>query len=254
MRCVSWNVNGIRAVAKKGQLPWQVVPDSDVVCIQESKAQPAQLAPEIVEPPGWHSCWSSAERKGYSGVAIFCREQPDAVIEGLGEPAFDVEGRVIAVRFGELVVVSAYFPNSQDAGKRLDYKLGFCAAMEAYLARLRGKGREIVLLGDYNIAHQPIDLARPKANEGNPGYLPEERAWFGRFLELGYRDVYREMNPDQTDCYTWWSYRLRARERNIGWRIDYSTTTPALRDRVRAVRHHPEVLGSDHCPVSITLR
>ena len=252
MKCFSWNVNGIRAVAKKGCLPWDILPGADVLCLQETKAQPQQI-PELLEPEGWHAAWHSAERPGYSSVAILSRDKPDEIYTGLGDPEFDVEGRVIAARFGSLVVISAYFPNSQELGKRIAYKLGFCARMEAFTAALRAAGRSVVLLGDYNIAHQPIDLARPDDNEDNPGYLPAERAWMTKWLELGWRDVFRERNPTLTDAYTWWTARGGARQRNVGWRIDYSTVTPELVARVRAVEHYPMILGSDHCPVSITL-
>jgi exodeoxyribonuclease-3 len=171
----------------------------------------------------------------------------------MGDARFDDEGRVLAVRFGTLVAISAYFPNSREGGARLDYKLAFCAAMETYLAQWRGQGCGVVLLGDYNIAHQPIDLARPKENEKNAGYLPEERAWMGRYLGLGYRDVFRERHPDLTGAYTWWTNWAKARERNIGWRIDYATISPDLASRVRDAAIHPQILGSDHCPVSVTL-
>lgn len=254
MRCYSWNVNGIRAQANKGCLPWQALPDAEVLCLQETKAKPEQLVPAIVEPPGWHAFWHSAERPGYSSVAIISRAKPDEVVAGLGDHQFDVEGRVLAVRFGNLAVITAYFPNSQELGARLAYKLGFCAAMERYLDGWKAKGCETLLMGDYNIAHQPIDLARPDDNEMNPGYLPEERAWFARYLSLGYRDVYRERNPDKTGAYSWWTYRGGARARNVGWRIDYGTTTAPLASRVVGADIHPAITGSDHCPVSILLK
>lgn len=253
MRCYSWNVNGIRAVQRKGCLPWDVIADGDLIAIQETKAKVDQLEAEVAEPDGWNAFWHSAQKPGYSGVAIFSRQVPDEVIEGLGDDDYDCEGRVLSVRFGELVVISAYFPNSQDGGKRLAYKLGFCAAMEKFLARLRKRGRETLLLGDYNIAHQPIDLARPKQNEQQAGYLPEERAWFTRYLGLGYRDVFRERNPDLTEAYTWWALRTNARARNVGWRIDYGTTSPGLGDRVTATTIHPDIQGSDHCPVMVAV-
>ena len=254
MRCVTWNVNGIRAVLRKEIHPWSAVPDGDVVCLQETKAQPEQLTEDVLAPEGWHSYWHSAEKKGYSGVAIYTREAADEVITGMGDEDVDREGRVLGVRFGDRVFVSAYFPNSQDAGKRLDYKLAFCAGMERYLARLRDAGLKVLLTGDYNIAHRPIDLARPKQNEKNPGYLPEERAWFSRFVDLGYVDLFRALYPDAKDAYSWWSYRANARARNIGWRIDYVASCPQLREDLIDVHHHPEVLGSDHCPVSVDLR
>lgn len=253
MRCYSWNVNGIRAQATKGCLPWQVLPDADVLCLQETKAKPEQLAAEIVGPDGWHAFWHSAERPGYSSVAIVSRTKPDEVVAGMGDKQFDVEGRVMAARFGNLVIITAYFPNSQELGARITYKLGFCAAMERFLAGWRERGCETLLMGDYNIAHQPIDLARPEENVMNPGYLPEERAWFDRYLSLGYRDVYRERNPKSIGAYSWWSYRAGARARNVGWRIDYGTTSPGLAARVTGADIHPMITGSDHCPVSIQL-
>ena len=253
MKCYSWNVNGIRSVAKKGLLPWDVLAGAEVICLQETKAQEHQI-PELAKPAGWHGAWHSAEKPGYSSVAILSRDQPDEVVAGIGDPEYDREGRVLAARFGTLVVVSAYFPNSQELGKRIAYKLGFCARLEQYLADWRAAGKQVLLMGDYNIAHQPIDLARPKDNEKNAGYLPDERAWFARFLGLGYRDVFRERNPELTGAYTWWTAWGGARARNVGWRIDYSTVTPDLVDRVGAIEHYPHQLGSDHCPVSIDLR
>jgi exodeoxyribonuclease-3 len=253
MKCYSWNVNGIRAVATKGCLPWDILPGAEVICLQETKAQPQQI-PDLAAPVGWHSSWHSAEKPGYSSVAIISRDRPDEVFHGLGNPEFDAEGRVIAARFGTLVVISAYFPNSQELGRRIACKLGFCAALEQFITGLRAAGRQVVLMGDYNIAHQPIDLARPKENEKNAGYLPDERAWFARWLSLGFRDVFRERNPELTGAYTWWTNWGGARARNIGWRIDYSTVTPDLVDRVADIAHHPLIMGSDHCPVSIDLR
>ncbi|MDA3960175.1 MAG: exodeoxyribonuclease III [Planctomycetota bacterium] len=254
MRCLSWNVNGIRAVERKGQLPWEVVPGVDVVGIQETKARPEQLSEAMQAPSGWHAAWHSAEKAGYSGVALFSRDEPDEVVLGCGDDQFDSEGRVISALFGQVLVVSAYFPNSQDGGKRLDYKLAFCAQMEAFLQEWRDAGCETVLLGDYNIAHRPIDLARPKPNEGSAGYLPEERAWMDRYIdELGYHDVFREENPDLADAYSWWSFRGGARSRNVGWRIDYATVSPGLRERASEAQVHADVEGSDHCPVSLQI-
>ena len=253
MRIWCWNVNGIRAIAGRGQLPWDQCPEAELWCLQETKARPEQLGP-LAQPDGWHAHWHSAEKPGYSSVAILSRAAPDEVIVGLGEPDFDREGRVLSARFGDLVVVSAYFPNSQDGGKRLAYKLAFCAEMERFLATLRRRGLKTLLTGDYNIAHRPIDLARPKDNEKSAGYLPEERAWMERYLGLGFRDVFRERHPDEPGLYTWWSNWGGARARNIGWRIDYATVSPDLIDRVAEARIHPGIMGSDHCPVSITLR
>ena len=259
MLIYSWNVNGIRAASRNVGRPWDVLDKADVITLQEVKAQPAALEPEMVEPDGWYAYWHSAEKPGYSSVAIICRKQPDEIRLGMGDARFDVEGRVMAVRFGTLVVVSAYFPNSQDKGARIAYKLAFCAQMEKYLKSWTDQGCDVVLQGDYNIAHRPIDLARPKENEKNAGYLPEERAWMDRFLGdtaaggLGWHDPFRENHPDLKDAYTWWAVRTNARPRNIGWRIDYSMVNPGLLSRVQKVQHYPEIKGSDHCPVSITL-
>ncbi len=253
MHICSWNVNGIRAVAKRNQLPWDQMPAIEVWCLQETKARADQIG-DLAEPDGWFAHWFSAEKPGYSGVALLSRTAPNRVVEGLGDPEYDCEGRVLTGVYGDLAVVGAYFPNSQEGGKRIDYKLGFCAAMERHLAGLRRQGLRTVLLGDYNIAHRAIDLARPKENEGNAGFLPGERAWMERYLgTLGYRDVFRERHPDEPGLYTWWTNWGGARARNIGWRIDYATVSPDLMDRVADIRIHPDIMGSDHCPVSITL-
>jgi exodeoxyribonuclease-3 len=252
VRCVSWNVNGIRAVHRKGIRPWDAVADAAIVCLQEVKARPDQVPPEVAAPPGWHAHWCSALRPGYAGVATFCRKPPTAVVVGLGRAEFDDEGRVLTVRFGRTHIVNAYFPNAQDGGARLAYKLAFCAALAEYLARLRRHG-ETLLVGDYNIAPTPIDLARPEDNETSPGYLPEERAWYAHYLGLGYHDVFRAEHPDLTGAYTWWSYRAGARARNVGWRIDHATVSPGLTGAATDVALHPDIEGSDHCPVSIAL-
>jgi exodeoxyribonuclease-3 len=253
MQCYSWNINGIRSVAKKNLLPWTVLPDADIICLQETKARPEQLDKELLDPAGWHSFWHSAEKPGYSSVALICRAKPDEIVVGLGAKEFDSEGRVLAARFGTLVVVTAYFPNSRDGGTRLGYKLDFCTLMESYLTSWKERGCEVLLMGDYNIAHQPIDLARPKENEKNAGYLPEERAWFTRLLGLGYHDVFRERNPTLVGAYSWWTNWGQARNRNIGWRIDYGTTSAKLTERVADAAILPLIMGSDHCPVSVRL-
>lgn len=253
MKCASWNVNGIRAVVKKDLAPWDVLNGFDVICLQETKAQPEQLGAELLEPDGFESHWHSAEKKGYAGVAIYCKRTPDEVISGLGETGFDREGRVLAVRYERLLIVSAYFPNSQDEGRRLDYKLAFCARMEKALAAWRKRRLQVILMGDFNIAHEPIDLARPRQNENSAGYLPEERAWFTRFVKLGWVDVFRKQNPDLEGAYTWWSYRGGARSRNVGWRLDYVAANKSLAAKMGKVRHHTDIMGSDHCPVSVSL-
>lgn len=253
MRVVSWNVNGIRAVERKDELPWKHFADADVICLQETKAHHEQVNPATVTPPGWHSWWHSADKRGYSGTAIYAKSEPDEIILGIGDDEFDCEGRVISALYDDLLITSAYFPNAQEAGKRIAYKLAFCARMEDFLREWTDQGVKTCLMGDYNIAHETIDLARPNDNHGNPGFLPQEREWMSRYLGLGYHDVFREMNPDLEGAYTWWTYRGGARTRNVGWRIDYATVDPALRSAVRETAIHPKVMGSDHCPVSIDL-
>jgi exodeoxyribonuclease-3 len=257
IRLFSWNVNGIRSCAAKGLFEWLAAESPDVLCIQETKADPAQLPPEYIQPSDgrggrYTSYWSSAKRRGYSGVAMYCKQEPRA-ISYLGEKNYDDEGRALVADFGEFVLVSAYFPNSQEAGARLDYKLGFCDAIFALCERALASGRHIIVAGDYNIAHKPIDLANPKANEGNPGYLPEERAWMDRFLSSGYADSFRQFNSEAGQ-YTWWTYRVKgARERNVGWRLDYHCLDNGLLPALKAASIHPGIMGSDHCPVSIEL-
>lgn len=254
-RIISWNVNGIRAAEKKGFVQWLASSGADVVCVQETKANPGQLSAQLLSPEyggGFYSSfWACARRPGYSGTAVYAKVRPDEV-DVMGIPEFDDEGRVLVARFGVLAVISAYFPNSQDGGARLGYKLDFCRAMREFCDGLVAQGTDVVLCGDYNIAHKPVDLANPKANEGNPGYLPEERAWMDEFTGGGWCDTFRHFccEPGQ---YTWWSYRSRARERNIGWRIDYQCVNRSLLPKVRASRIMADVTGSDHCPVVLEL-
>jgi exodeoxyribonuclease-3 len=255
MRILSWNVNGIRAVEKKGFVRWMADESADAVCIQETKAAPEQLSPELRAPLDkkgrpYRAYWASAKKPGYSGVAIYSKVEPREV-HPLGEGAYDDEGRTLQAEYEDFTLISAYFPNSQDGGKRLDYKLGFCDAMMKLCKKLAARGRPFILCGDYNIAHTPIDLARPKENEGNAGYLPEERAWMDRFTAAGFVDTFRGLHPGETGQYSWWSYRMKAREKNVGWRIDYHCTDPGLAEKVRSSIIRPEVYGSDHCPIEL---
>ncbi len=251
---VSWNVNGIRAVEKKGFLDWLSAESPDVLCLQETKAHRGQVTEALTDPvlPGgsWKSWWSSAKKAGYSGTAIYSKTEP-LDVRTLGVPEFDDEGRVVMAEFPEAVVISAYFPNSQEAGARLGYKLAFCDAILEACDSLVSSGKNVILCGDYNIAHKPIDLANPKANEGNPGYLPAERAWMDRFVAKGYIDTFRAF-CDEPKRYTWWSYRFHAREKDIGWRIDYECVNPAFMDRVVSSTILKDVTGSDHCPIKLT--
>jgi exodeoxyribonuclease-3 len=257
MRVLSWNVNGIRAVEKRGFLRWLEQESPDMLCLNETKAHPEQLSPELVSPRDkkgkpYFAYWASAKKKGYSGVAIFTKRKPLEVYP-LGLADFDDEGRVLQAEFKDFILIAAYFPNSQDAGARLDYKLAFCGAMLKLCNSCVKKGRHFVLCGDFNIAHTPIDLARPKENEGNAGYLPEERAWMDSFTAAGHVDTFRHFHPGETGHYSWWSYRADSRARNVGWRIDYHCVDKAFMPRVKTSIIRPEVEGSDHCPVQIEL-
>ncbi len=254
---VSWNVNGIRSVATKCFFEWMSATSPDIVCIQETKADPSQLTKEFFEHRHGEGStmsvhWASAKRRGYSGVAIYSKKEPQAV-RMLGLEEFDDEGRYLEADFGDVVVVSAYFPNSQEAGARIDYKLRFCDAVLARCDAVVAEGRHIVVSGDYNIAHTPIDLTYPKANEANPGYLPQERDWMTKFLSRGYIDTFRHQHPGEAGQYSWWSYRMKAREKDIGWRLDYHCVNAALLPLVRATGISKSVMGSDHCPVTLRL-
>jgi exodeoxyribonuclease-3 len=257
MRILSWNVNGIRAVEKRGFVQWLRDDSPDILCLQETKARPDQLSAELREPRDkaggtYYAYWASAKKAGYSGVAVFSRVKPKSV-KTLGIGAFDDEGRVLLAEFPDFTLISAYFPNSQDGGARLPYKLDFCAAMMELCNGLVREKRHFVLCGDYNIAHTPIDLARPRENEGNAGYLPEERAWMDSFTQAGHVDSFRHFHPGEPGHYSWWSYRAAARARNVGWRIDYHCIDRPFLDRVQSTRILSAVEGSDHCPVEIEL-
>ena len=248
---VSWNVNGIRAAQKKGLLDYMMSESADIVCLQETKAKPDQLTDELTAPDGYSSFFSSAEKAGYSGVAVYSRQKP-LEVNRLDAPEFDAEGRALVLEYPEFVLINGYFPNSQSEGARLDYKLGFCDKVLEMCNSLVASGKNVVVCGDYNIAHKPIDLARPKQNEGNPGYLPEERAWMSKFLDAGYTDTFRMFNTEGEN-YTWWSYRTRGRERNVGWRLDYFCVNTGFSDKVRKSEIRSEVMGSDHCPVFLEI-
>lgn len=250
-RILSWNVNGIRAAERKGLLELLQREQPEIVCLQETKAQPEQLSEALREPSGYHAYFASAERKGYSGVAVYSRREPQRVAR-LGITEFDAEGRALVLEYPEFTLIGAYFPNSQDGGRRLEYKLEFCHAVKRLTDELVRGGRHVVLSGDYNIAHRPIDLARPEENEGNAGYLPEERAWMDEFTAAGYIDTFRTFTPEPNH-YTWWSYRAGARRRNIGWRIDYHCVNEGLRPYLERSVIRPEIEGSDHCPVELAL-
>jgi exodeoxyribonuclease-3 len=248
---VSWNVNGVRAVQKKGFLEWLESTSPDILCIQETKAQLEQLDEALAAPAGYHAYWVSAEKKGYSGVATFSKTEPLSVTQS-GRAEFDSEGRVQILEYPDFHLINAYFPNSQAEGKRLDYKLSFCQAIFEICESLRSAGKNVIVCGDFNIAHKPIDLKNPQSNQKNPGYLPEERDWMDQFTSAGYLDTFRLFNQEPGQ-YTWWSYRFRAREKDIGWRIDYHCTNPEFRDRIQKAEILKDVMGSDHCPVTLQI-
>ena len=258
MRIFSWNVNGIRAAEKKGFVSWLREEDADAYCIQETKANPKQLSQDLLEIKSkkgrdYHCHWASSVKPGYSGTAIYSKEKPlDVRLMGIKD--FDNEGRLLQADFEKFTLISAYFPNSQDEGKRLSYKLEYCDAILKLCKKYRKQKRNFVLSGDYNIAHTAIDLARPKDNEKNAGYLPEERAWMDSFIGAGFIDCFRNFHPGETGHYTWWSYRFNVREKNIGWRIDYHCVNPELLDSVKEAKIRPDIHGSDHCPIEIKLK
>ena len=254
MRIITWNVNGIRAVEKRGFFEWLKKEDPDIMCLNETKAEPGQLAPHFLKPEGtpFTSFWASAKKRGYSGVAIYTKKQPQNV-RFLGKPEFDDEGRTLIAEYKDFTLIAAYFPNSQEAGKRLDYKLAFNDAILSLCKSIIKKGQHFLLCGDYNVAHTPIDLAHPKANEKNAGYLPQERAWMDKFLAAGFVDTFRHFHPKETGCYTWWSYMGKAREKNVGWRIDYNCVDQSFMPCVKSSIIRADVEGSDHCPVEITI-
>jgi exodeoxyribonuclease-3 len=249
MRIISWNVNGIRAVEKKGFWHWFGAERPEVLCLQETKAQPDQLTKTLREPDGYHAHWHSAERKGYSGVATWSQE-PVEVQHGLGIDEFDVEGRVLISEHPDFTLLNCYMPNGKQSQQRLDYKLRFYGGLLDYVDRMHAAGKQLVICGDVNTAHKEIDLAHPKANETVSGFLPEERAWIDAYLEHGLVDAFRAFNQEP-DQYTWWSYITRARERNVGWRIDYFLVSEGLMPRVEDCIIMPEVMGSDHCPIAL---
>lgn len=249
----SWNVNGLRAAHKKGFLDWLEGEKPDVLGIQETKCHPDQLDEELRNPPGYHTYWASAERKGYSGVALYTRQEPESVQVGVGIDEFDQEGRTIVADYGEFVFITAYFPNGSRDHSRVPYKMAYKRDFLAFCNRLREEGRSVIFCGDVNTAHREIDLARPKQNTKTTGFLPLERVWIDEVVELGYVDTFRAQNPDQTGAYTWWSYIGGARDRNVGWRIDYFFVSPDLIPQVQSAQIHPDISGSDHCPVSLSM-
>ncbi len=252
MRLISWNVNGIRAAHKKGFLEWFESEQPDVLCIQETKAHESQLPSALKQVEGYRSWFTQPERKGYSGVALYTRGEPRSVSFGLGVERFDTEGRTIMADFDDFVFLGIYFPNGKRSAERLRYKMEFYDAFLGCVDSLRREGRNVVVCGDVNTAHKEIDLARPRENEKISGFLPEERAWMDTFLEHGYVDTFRRFNQEPGN-YSWWDQMTRARERNVGWRIDYFFTDSDFASNLAGAFIMPDVMGSDHCPVGIEI-
>ncbi|MBC1609939.1 exodeoxyribonuclease III [Listeria welshimeri] len=249
MKLISWNVNGLRAAVKKGFLEYFEEVDADIFCLQETKLQEGQIELDL---KAYKDYWNYAVKKGYSGTAIFTKVEPLSVQYGLGIPEHDTEGRVITLEFEAFFMVTVYTPNSQAELKRLDYRMTFEDAILEYIKNL-DRTKPVVLCGDLNVAHEEIDLKNPKTNRKNAGFSDEERAKFSAFLDAGFIDSFRYFYPDLTDAYSWWSYRMNARARNTGWRIDYFVVSKRLKDKLVDAKIHAEVLGSDHCPVELEL-
>ena len=250
MKLISWNVNGLRACVGKGFYESIAALDADVVCLQETKLQAGQIDLAL---EGYETYWNYADKKGYSGTAIFTRRHPLSVTYGLGIDLHDHEGRIITAEYEDFYLVTAYVPNSQDGLRRLDYRQQWDQDLRAYLKELETR-KPVVLCGDLNVAHREIDLKNPKSNRKNAGFTDEEREGFQQLLDAGFVDTFRHFYPDQTDIYSWWSYRFRAREKNAGWRIDYFVVSEALRPLLESAAIHTEIFGSDHCPVEVVLR
>jgi exodeoxyribonuclease-3 len=254
LKLISWNVNGIRAAQRKGFLDWLAEAQPDILGVQETKAQPDQLDDELRSPEDYHTFWASAKKKGYSGVALYSRPEPESVQVGLGIDEYDDEGRTLVADYGDFVFITAYFPNGQADLSRLPYKMRYKTDFLTFCNKLRAQGKGVIFCGDVNTSHMPIDLARPKQNEKNTGFLPEERVWIDQVIAEGYIDTFRHFNPELEGAYSWWSMRSGARERNIGWRLDYFFISSDLLDRVESVGICTDVMGSDHCPVELVLK
>ncbi|MBN2110751.1 MAG: exodeoxyribonuclease III [Methanosarcinaceae archaeon] len=249
---ISWNVNGIRSVQKKGFVEWLEKEQPDILCIQETKARREQLNGDLLEVEGYHTYFASAEKKGYSGVALYSRIEPESIKCGFGIEKFDREGRTQIADYGDFILFNIYFPNGKASKERLEYKMEFYDAFLEYADVLKGRGRKLIICGDVNTAHREIDLARPRENETISGFLPEEREWIDKLLSHGYVDTFRHFHKEP-EQYTWWSMRTRARERNVGWRIDYFYASENIMDNITDSYILPDVMGSDHCPIGLDI-
>lgn len=253
-KIICWNVNGIRALVKKGAFQTLLDQKADIMCLQETKAHPEQLEPEIVKPDGYNSYFDFSKlKKGYSGVAIYTKQEPIDLLDSikLSPDALDLEGRFFQVEFPEFVLINSYFPNGGGLPARLEYKLEYYEAFIKHIQKIMKMGKELIICGDFNIVHKDIDAKRSKENQGNIGFLPEERQKLDKFIEIGLTDVFRMFYPDKEDSYTWWDMKSFARDRNIGWRIDTFFATAKIAKKIKAINIHDDIFGSDHCPVSI---
>lgn len=255
MRLISWNVNGIRALAKKGFLEWLNQASPDILGIQELRAEPEQMDEKLRNPAGYYAYWYPASsKKGYSGVGLLSKTEPLNVQFGMGMPEYDIEGRVLIAEYPQFTLLTAYFPSGTRGTERVEYKLEFNDAFLTVTENLRKAGKPVIFCGDVNTAHKEIDLTYPKANEKTSGFMPVERAWIDKIVGLGYIDTFRHFYPDKPEQYSWWSARSNTREKNIGWRLDYFFITAELLPFLRDAHIFPEVTGSDHCPVGIDLQ
>lgn len=253
IKLMSWNVNGMRSVHKKGFLDWLETASPDILGLQETRSTPEQLDETILKPNGYHTYWVSAEKKGYSGVGIMTKVEPINVRSELGVPEFDVEGRTIIAEFPHFTFINAYFPSGTRGLERVDYKMAYKEAFLKIAEEIRASGKSVIFCGDLNTAHQEIDLANPKGNKKNSGFLPIERAWMDKIFSMGYIDTFRHLHPDEAERYSWWTVRANARARNVGWRIDYVILTNDLLPALKDAYILDDVTGSDHCPVGVEL-
>ena len=253
IKLISWNVNGIRAAHRNGFIDWLIEEDGDIVSVQETKAHIDQLPRKLINIPGYTSYFSSARRKGYSGVGTYTKLKPNQVINGMGIKKFDIEGRLIRLDYDDFTLLNIYYPNGGSGEERLQYKLDFYDAFLDYANNLVDEGLNLIICGDVNTAHKAIDLARPKQNEETSGFLPVEREWVTKFLDNGYVDTFREFNTEGEN-YTWWSYRTKARDRNVGWRLDYFFVNDEFKYHVKDSYILSDVLGSDHCPIALKIK
>ena len=249
---ISYNVNGIRAAIRKGFAEWLSDENPDIICLQESKAQPEQVDFSIIENMGYHHHWHSAEKKGYSGVVTISKNKPDLVVEGCGMKKYDREGRIIRTDFGDVTILNCYFPSGTSGDIRQEFKYEFLDDFFKWAHKLKKERNKLIIVGDYNIAHTENDIHNPKGNKKNSGFLPEEREWMTKWFDSGFTDSFRKVHPEKTE-YSWWSYRANARANNKGWRIDYQSVTDNLADAVKEVKHLGEAKHSDHCPVKMVI-